>query len=486
MISGRDALLQIDNAIAGIRDDENRLDAALASATQEAERLRLEQADDYRALARVRLDALSGEKVTGTLDRAEREALKLLAEKRKALEELAERRASATKSLKKAQAERHGVAGKLEDVVRRMDELRAKTQRRLASERDWISADEKVAAAEEIARKADAKADQAEADRAEKGRPYEADKLFMYLWANGFGTSKYTAGPFARFFDRKVAKVCGFIEARPNYAMLLEIPLRLREHSDRKAAAVAEVVAKRTAIERAALEADGIAKFEAEFAAVKAEIDAGNAGIASVQADLATLDASHGALVGGDDPEIARALEGVAESLASTDIQTLWAQAYETPTPEDEKIVQRIEHYGAAIAQAEAELAETRATIRETARRRAELEETRERFQRSGYDRPGVTFNNESMLGNVIGGIIGGIISSPELWRVILGGYQAPHRRSGDTFGGGGNWWSGGNGGGGGSWGGGSSGGFGGGDAGSSADGGFGGGDSGGDSSGGF
>jgi len=473
MISGRDALLQIEQAIAGARDDENRLDAALASATQDAERLRLEQADAYRTLARVRLDALAGEKVSGIIDRAEREALKVLAEKRKALEEIVQRRAEATKSLKTAQARRYGSAGRLEDVVARMDELRAATQARLATDRAWLAANAKVAEAEEIARKADAKADQAEADRATKGAPYEADRLFMYLWTNGFGTSKYAAGPFTRFFDRKVAKVCGFIEARPNYAMLLEIPLRLREHADRKAAAVAEATAARTAIERAALEADGIVTLEAEFAAIRAEIDAGNAGIASVQTDLAALDASHGALVSGNDPEIARAMEGVAASLASTDLRTLWAQAYETPTPEDEKIVQRIEEYAHAIATAEADVAATRETIRETARRRGELEATRDRFRQSGYDRPGVTFNNESMLGNVIGGIIGGIVSSPELWRVILGGYHAPRHRSDGNFGGS-DW-----GGGGGSWGGGgSSGGFGGGGGGGggfSTGGGFGG-----------
>jgi chromosome segregation ATPase len=113
MISGRDALLQIEQAISGLRDDENRLDAALASATQDAERLRGEQAAAYRQLARIRLDSLSGEKVTGSLDRAEREALKVLATKRQALEEITRRRADATKSLKKAQADRHATAGRL-------------------------------------------------------------------------------------------------------------------------------------------------------------------------------------------------------------------------------------------------------------------------------------------------------------------------------------------------------------------------------------
>lgn len=469
MISGRDALLQLEQAISGLRDDENRLDAALASATQDAERLRAEQASAYRDLARVRLDALSGAQVTGTVARVERDALAVLAEKRKALEEITRRRGDATRSLKEAQAVRHAAAGRLEDAVARMDALRAATQTRLATDAAWREADDKVRAARQVADLADAKAKQAEADRLAKGAPYEADKLFMYLWTNGFGTSKYAAGPFVRFFDRKVAKVCGFVEARPDYAMLLEIPLRLREHADRRAAAVDEATAARTAIERAALVADGIEKLESEFAAIRAEIDSGNTGIASVQSDLAALDARHGSLVAGDDPEIARAMDAVAQGLAATDLRTLYAQAYATPTPEDEQIVHHIEDLGAALSRAEADVAATRGTIRDTARRRADLEETRDRFRRSGYDRPGVTFNNEAMLGNIIGGIIGGIVASPELWRVILGGYHAPHNRSGDTFGGGGDWWGGGSGGG-------SSGGFGGDGGGFSTGGGFGGG----------
>lgn len=478
MISGRDALLQIEQAISGARDDENRLDAALASATDDATRARAAQAAAYRALAKVRLDALSGDQVATKLDRAEKQALAVLAERRRALEEIAQRRTTATKSLADAQSKRHGVAGRLEDVVHRMDDLRAATQTRLASDKDWLAANEKVVAAQTLAGKAEDKAKQAEADRVTKGAPYEADKLFMYLWRNGFGTSRYAAGNVVRYFDRKVAAVCGFIDARPNYAMLNEIPLRLREHAAHVVDDVTAATAARTAIERAALEDDGIVGLESEFAAVRAEIDAGNAGIASVQSDLAALDASHGALIDDDDPTVKQALDGVAESLAAADLQTLYAQAFATPTPEDEKIVRQIEECGNAIAKAEAEVEATRETIRQTAQRRADLEQTRDRFRNSGYDRPGVTFNNESMLGNIIGGVIGGLVSSPDLWRVILGGYQAPTRRSGDIFGGGPgfpgggdtNWWGGGSG-----QSGGSSGGFGGDSGGFTTGGGFGG-----------
>ena len=245
-------------------------------------------------------------------------------------------------------------------------------------------------------------------------------------------TSAYRGGFFAKFFDAEVARITAYDQARPNYAMLCELPVRLKAHTEGLAAQVAAATATRTAIERAALEADGIAALEAEFAAVKAEVDAGNAGLASVQSDIATLDASHAVLVSGDDPQLDRALAKVAEGLAATDLQTLYAQAFATPTPEDEKVVREIEDLGKRVAAAEAEIAQTREVIRQTAQRRADLETARDRGRSSGWDRPGWTFGSEEALGRVIGGIVGGLVASPDLWNVLLGGmHQRPRAEIG-------------------------------------------------------
>ncbi len=463
MISGRAALAQIEEAISGARDDESRLDAALASATDTAARARADQAEAFRRLARVRLDTLSGNALSGRIDAVEREALEMLAEKRKALGEVVAARKAATAALDTRQSQRHGLAGRLEGIAGRIAALSTATRARIADDPAWTEADAAVAAAEAMVKRAEAKTTQAEADRATKGAPYEADRLFMYLWSNGWSTSAYRGGLFTRFFDAKVAKVCGFADARPNYAMLIDLPLRLKGHATDLALDADKVRAARTVIERKALEADGIEALEAEFAAVKAEIDHGNKGLAEVQNDLATLDASHAALVSGDDPQITRALDKVAQSLAGTDLQTLYRDAYATPTPDDEAIVRRIDDLAKIVTKAEAEIAETRNAIRQAADRRSQLEENRDRFRRSGYDRPGVTFGNEQMLGSMLGSFIGSVITSPELWRAILGGVSQPRGHTtnidfggGPRVPGGGDWFGGGNSGGG------SSGGFGG------------------------
>jgi hypothetical protein len=80
---------------------------------------------------------------------------------------------------------------------------------------------------------AERKAVQAEADLAEKRVPYEQDPIFMYLWRRGFGTPRYKSTGLVRYLDRKAAAHIGYAEASRNYAMLTELPLRLREHADR-------------------------------------------------------------------------------------------------------------------------------------------------------------------------------------------------------------------------------------------------------------
>ena len=95
--------------------------------------------------------------------------------------------------------------------------------------------------AERIAAAAESKTEQAEADRREKGKAYEGDELFQYLWRRGYGTAEYRAGPLTRLFDGWIARFIGFREARASFAMLNEIPRRLGEHAERRRAqAVAE------------------------------------------------------------------------------------------------------------------------------------------------------------------------------------------------------------------------------------------------------
>ena len=100
MISAQQVLSDIERAILGVRRDEDRLTAMLSNATAEQDRLRADKAEAFRALARLRLDALAGNALVGSLESAERKAMEVLARRRRKLDETRDSRSAAATVLR--------------------------------------------------------------------------------------------------------------------------------------------------------------------------------------------------------------------------------------------------------------------------------------------------------------------------------------------------------------------------------------------------
>lgn len=438
MISVFDALNSVESAGRGLRDDEAGLDRIVQAAAAETARLRGEQADLFRSLARLKLDALRQNQVIGPLDEAERRALAALKEQETRLNAVSARREALAGERTAAGRDREERARKLTEAADALNELRAATERRMADDVAWQAQAAKVSGVEAQAKAADAKATQAEADRDEKAKPYLADTLFVYLWERGYGTPAYRAGPLARLGDGFVAKVVDYEPARQNYFTLTEIPKRLREHAERLKADFAAEEAKLTEIERAALEADGIAAKEAAWQAADAAVKEAEKTIADIEAELAGLD---GALSDGGPWGMGGVLGDLAQSLQREDLRSLLREALETPTPDDERIVRRLQDVEDELAKQAKAAEEARQALVALARRKAEVERSRDEFRR--YERGGGGFSNDKLIGDVLGGIIGGVLSSRELRDALRSGYRpggsrgsAPSRPGGGVFGG--------------------------------------------------
>jgi len=437
MITSRQALSQLEQAILGVRRDEDRLTAMLKSATEETARLRARQAEAYKALARLKLDELQASKVTGDLDTAERDALAVVEKGRTALAAIAGKRAALVEAIAAGEKTLDEHADRLEKAIDAVDDLADRTKVRLADDKAWLAARDKVTSTEAMAAASAEKADQAEKDLAEKRKPYDADPLFSYLWKRGYGTSAYRAGFLARYFDAKVAKLVGYDKARPNYYMLTEIPVRLRDHATRLHEAIAAAKSAQVALERKALEADGIAALEAKAAAADDARKAFAAELDGMKAELAALDAEQAALLDpAGEHSLAKAVDGLAAAIAREDLAALHKEALKTPTPEDERIVATLREIEPALRRREAEAEEVRKTAVALGKKRAELEESRSTFHREGYDDPRGRFSNGPDIGSVIGGVLGGMLSSGNLNDAFGRGWSSS-RRGGSTFGGG-------------------------------------------------
>jgi len=415
-LSGPEALHSLDEALRDIRREEDEIAKRLARSAELVTKIRETEGELLRQLAAVRLDPASQAQMVGELSQAEAKAREML--KRHAGE-----LAAAEKQLKDIDKSIADQSAEREQLVKQAGGFQAE----LKALADKISAEvskdpnyaQKRKAAEDLRRVAEEsmrKTLQAETDREQKGRPYRDDPLFMYLWESSYGTRNYRANNLIRWLDGIVAGLVGYPEARPNFAMLNEIPLRLREHAERQAQIAASAQDEVIALEKAAIDAgggrpvrEGLEQAEARIA----EIDAAIVGLEDQRDDIAKTQRD---LAQGSDPAFAGAIGALAEALGREDIRTLLADARETHTAQDDTIVKQIDDARQRAQEEENETRDQKARLKTLAARRRELEDIQYEFKKSGFDNPRSTFREDNLVGDVLNDFLRGGISAASYW----------------------------------------------------------------------
>jgi hypothetical protein len=149
---------------------------------------------------------------------------------------------------------------------------------------------------------------------------------------------------------------------------------------------------------------------------------------------LRKLDEARTALLAGN-ATYDEALATIASADAEDTLANLYAEARRTRTNKDEALVGRLEAIDTRIAKTEGEIANLRRSAIDLSRRRSEMEETREKFRRTGYDHPHSTFDNEGDIGSVLGRVLEGAVRSGVLWDMLRQGHQSRPARGGTDFG---------------------------------------------------
>ncbi|MGE0231309.1 MAG: hypothetical protein AB7O39_04955 [Flavobacteriaceae bacterium] len=430
MLSGSDALSRIDAAIRELRSEEETVAAAVRGDREEIVALNDRLAAAFASLAEYRLEEIDRGAVGEVLDSTGRQVRDILKGRDEELDAIDARAQALDAALADLQKERETLAAAMEKAEKNVEEAESELREKLRSDSEFSAIQKRVEAADEIADEADRKRDTAVTDRQEKGKPYEADPLFMYLWRRGYGTAGYTAGGIIRMLDGWVARMIGFAEARANYFMLLQIPERLGEHAERldKAAEAAAAEYQVAWNERAAKA--GVKKLADALEAQKAELSARDEAIADANRQRSELDAERERIMHDDGGGRAAALKLIQDQLHNTRLEELHRRALLTPMREDEALVATIEELSRQIREEGSDISEREKMLSDLARRRAEMESLRARFVSDGYARGGSFFEGDDFLKLLLAGLLRGALSSGGAWNEIRRHHRPSTQRS--------------------------------------------------------
>jgi len=436
MLTGRQTLASIEDAISKLHLQQGQLEQALQSAVSETERLRAERSASLRELARIKLDEMAAGRLVGDLDAGERRAQQILNDYRLRIAAAAEQCDALRKEVSQAEATRHDASAQLEVALDAVEQGRAAAEQSVQTTQAWRDAKVARDKAEAIAVEAEKKAADSQAELGSKKKPYDEDPLFAYLWQRRFGTSHYVGGRIAGMLDRMLAEFIGYDSARPNYAALIEIPQRLKEHAGAQREDVQKPQSVLAEIERQAMIKAGVDAKEKVLAEARHKMAVIDDTVEKKRDMLRKLDEARAALVtGNSDPAYNEALNTIAAADASDSLANLYAEARRTPTTADEGVVARIEQIEGSITKTEAEIAALRREALEMSGRRTEMEQVREQFRRTGYDHPHSTFNNSDGIADVLKGVLAGAVRSGVLWEILNQGHQSRTTRGSTGFG---------------------------------------------------
>ncbi|MGD1972603.1 MAG: hypothetical protein PVH37_05000 [Desulfobacterales bacterium] len=416
MITGRDTLQEINNHVLQAQFQIENADREMENLNSRLSKLRIEEADQFRQLAKFRLDDLSAGQMTARLDKVHHAVPTFLDQHKHALVELDHKLEQLKQSRQKLEQQHESGINlrdkALETLQRQLEEIKKK----LEQDQDYRRQKEKAVRAAEVTRRADEKASQSEADLASKGEPYQEDSIFMYLWQRRYMTPDYRANVITRSLDGWVARLIDYREARADYHMLNELPRRLREHADRAAEEAKRQQKTLQALEKQAAEKNGVGTSQTALEKAEAQLQQINDEIETHEKRYQELLAQKADFAAGKDQYTQKAVEILVAELENEDTLELYRQAQATPRPEDDTIVMRLHKLQQEQQETNKRISDLHAERQQHHKALEELTKLGDKFRRSNYDTRFSSFPTNLGIGILLGEILRGGRSSGSAW----------------------------------------------------------------------
>ena len=416
---GADALKYIDQNLHKLRADSIQMDSQLQNLTSNYTSLQHQRLDTLRGIATIRLSEIENGRFQSTLNEVDRNNGVLLEERKVAYNDLLGRIEDQNERLKQSELDREKLVDRLNVTARQVADQEAHLQQSLAEDKDYLQLVDEAKRAISIAAQAQAKVDRSLSSMQTKSTPYQADKLFMYLWRSGYGTTKYSAGFFARFVDGWVARIINFEPARQNYWNLTEIPKRLSEHAE---AVASQSDLAHDAVNDYELEqsnASGLTDLRSALRKRQSEIDEKDDEIVLKEENLQSSLAERAKFDAGDDRFIRQSIEEIALLLKNKDLDYLNDFVGQTASYTDDELAQKLWQFDHRLNALKKDLVEVKKIQSNKATKLKEFQDLRINFKNSRFDDLRSGFVNKGLLVGLVSQFVQGLVSGADLWSAI-------------------------------------------------------------------
>ena len=339
---GSESLAIINQYFATAGEEVKAVHRQLEELNQRRADVNRQASEAYSELAQFRLDELSASRVSTHLDDTDRALLAILDRRRKALSSLEKDTVLLEEELIAMTNERTRAVEVRDELIKQVDELVSEVKAELELQDTYRDQEKIVSEAAARAEQAENKANQAEADRDEKGRPYRDDPKFMYLWKRRYLTPDYSGSGIIRMMDGWVAKLINYPDVRSNYFLLTELPLRLRQHADLQARIAGVELDKIHALEAKAMKDENLVEKKSELQAAQNSVEKMEAEIETKEKQLESFLRQRSDFSHFRDEHSQKALQLQVSELKNDSLADLYAMALKTAKPDDDVSVGRI------------------------------------------------------------------------------------------------------------------------------------------------
>jgi len=416
MQSGRETLSGIEEALGDIKSQEAGLSRELDGANRERVKLVADRLAALRRLASIRARDAMADGVIDEADNLTQQVRGILEARLRSMTALQDRQVKAEAERARHVARQDEQTRQIAELEDRLDRFGAEARAVLKSDAGYRQLADGHAALSATLDKAAEKAEQATRDEHEKGLPYRNDPLFMYLWQRKLGMPEYQSGGIMRMLDEWVARLVRYPDARANYALLTEIPVRLRAHAEdlRKQvqdakAALDEMEARRT---RELAGADLIAELKRE----REDQTRLNQELEKITSELTETGRQIKSYAKGEDQSFIAAVASYATFLEREPLRRLMADAATTDTKEDDQIVEQVRSLAGSLDAIEASNVSRRRRLDQLSERKLELQRLASNFRRQRYDDVGSEFDDRPRVDDLLQMLLRGAITAAEYW----------------------------------------------------------------------